>query len=374
MKPEQDFGEEAPLLQPEPAHDAEVDGDQPAGIVEEQVAGVHVGMKEAVAQRMAQETLDHLAPEVGQIDLRLLEPRMIAQRNAVDPFHGQHIVRGAIPVDRGHAKIRIVAGVLRHLRQRGRLQPQVHLHRHRARHGIDDLDQPQPPRFRRMGFGVMRDKEEIGEVAAEARGDIGPQHLHRDGGAHAVALGLAAMNLRDRGGGDRRTEARKRLRYRAFQRLRDDGFGLGLRERRQPVLQAFQVARHHDADHVGPGGEKLPEFQIGRTQPRQRARQPRAGFGAGALDDAGEPQRELSGRRHQARIDHAEHAFAREHETGAGEPRDVGKGRNHKRQPECNATMPPERLCQVTREKPAARIISANAPGLGNLRIDSTRY
>ena len=94
---------------------------------------------------------------------------MIAQRDAVDPFHGQDIVRGAVPVDGGHAKIRIVAGIFRHLGERGSLQPQVHLHRHRARHRIDDLDQPQPPRFRRIDFGLVRDKEEIGEVAAEAR-------------------------------------------------------------------------------------------------------------------------------------------------------------------------------------------------------------
>ncbi len=81
-------------------------------------------------------------------------------------------------------------------------------------------------------------------------------------------------------------------------------------------------------------------------------------------------QRKLSGRRHQARIDDAEHALARKHETGAGEPRDVGRSRDHKRQPECNATMPPERVCQLTREKPAERIISANAFGRGNLRIE----
>src|SRR5216683_3334312 len=43
---EENFGKEAPLLQAEPAHDAEIDGDQAAGIVEEQIAGVHVGMKE----------------------------------------------------------------------------------------------------------------------------------------------------------------------------------------------------------------------------------------------------------------------------------------------------------------------------------------
>ena len=53
---------------------------------------------------------------------------------------------------------------------------------------------------------------------------------------------------------------------RAFQRGRDHGFGLGLRERRQPVLQAFEVARQHDADHVGPGGEKLSELEIGRAR------------------------------------------------------------------------------------------------------------
>ena len=73
-------------------------------------------------------------------------------------------------------------------------------------------------------------------------------------------------------------------------------------------------------------------------------------------------------------IDGAEHALAREHETGAGKPRDVGGSRDHKRQPECSATMPPERVCQFTRAKPAARIISAKAFGRGNLRMDSTRY
>ena len=154
----------------------------------------------------------------------------------------------------------------------------------------------------------------------------------------------------------------------------DHGLGFALRKRRQPVLQAFQIARHRDADHVGPRRQKLSELEIGRAEPRQRARQPRAGFGAGPFDQPRQPQRELPGRRHQARIDDAEHAFAREHVSGADEPRDVGRRRNHKRQPECSATMPPERLSHFTREKPAARIISANALGLGNFRIDSTRY
>jgi hypothetical protein len=66
------------------------------------------------------------------------------------------------------------------------------------------------------------------------------------------------------------------LRQRPFQRLRDDGFGFLLCERRQPVLQAFEIARHRDADHVGTGREELPELEIGGPEPGQRARQPRA--------------------------------------------------------------------------------------------------
>ena len=172
---------------------------------------MHVGMEEAVAQRMAQKTLDHLAAEIGQVDLRLFETGVIGECNAVDPFHRQDIVGGAVPVDRRHAEVRIAARILRHLGERGRLQPQIHLHRDRALHGVDDLDQPQPARLRRIGFGLVGDKEEIGEVAAEARCHMGPQHFYRDRMTRTVPKHLATMHLRDRCRGDRRSKARKSL-------------------------------------------------------------------------------------------------------------------------------------------------------------------
>ena len=172
------------------------------------------------------------------------------------------------------------------------------------------------------------------------------------------------MHLRDRGRRHRRSEARKGLCYRAFQRGRDHGLRLGLRERRQPVLQGLEVARHPDADDVGAGREKLAELEIGGPHPLQRARKARSRLGAAALDQPRDLQRELSGRRHQRGIDGAEHALTCEHDAGAGQPRDVGERRDHKRQPECNATMPPESVCQLTRPKPAPRIMSANARGL----------
>src|SRR5262249_34106123 len=58
---EQNLGEEAPFLLPQPAHDAEVDRDQVARVVDEEIAGMHVGVEEAVAQRLAQKGLNHRA-------------------------------------------------------------------------------------------------------------------------------------------------------------------------------------------------------------------------------------------------------------------------------------------------------------------------
>ena len=95
--------------------------------VDEQVARMHVGMEEAVAQRMAQEGLDHGAPSAFRSWPGASSGAMALSGDAVDPFHGQHVAGGAFPVDGGHAEARIVARVLGHLRKGRGLQPQVHL-------------------------------------------------------------------------------------------------------------------------------------------------------------------------------------------------------------------------------------------------------
>ena len=152
----QDFGEEQPLLRAEPAHDAEIDGDEPAVVVDEQISRMHVGVKETVAQRVAEKRLDHGARELAQVEALGGEPRAIRQRRRIDPFQRQHVLAGAVPVDRGHAKIRIVLGVLGHFRERRRLQAKVHLDRDRAPQRVDHLDEPQPPRLGGKVFGVTR--------------------------------------------------------------------------------------------------------------------------------------------------------------------------------------------------------------------------
>ena len=59
----------------------------------------------------------------------------------------------------------------------------------------------------------------------------------------AVDFDFRAVHLRDRRGGDGGTEARIGRVQRLVQRGSDDGFRLGLRERRHLVLQALEIAR-----------------------------------------------------------------------------------------------------------------------------------
>ena len=69
----EDFREEAALRRAEPAHDAEVDRDQPAAVVDEQISRMHVGVEEAVAQRVPQEGLHQPARKRLEIEALGLE-------------------------------------------------------------------------------------------------------------------------------------------------------------------------------------------------------------------------------------------------------------------------------------------------------------
>ena len=237
----QDFGEEQPLLGAEPAHDAEVDGDQPAVIVDEQISRMHVGVKEAVAQRVAEKCLDQRAGELRQIETLGSQPRAVGQRRGVDPFQRQHFLGGAVPIDRRHAEIRIVLGVLGHLRERRRLEAEIHLDHDRAPQRLDHFDEPQPPRLGGKILGVPRGEGEGARSAWKRRSTPGRSTLTATARGPPAVATVAAMHLRDRGGGDRRAEARKHRFERLAERGGDRRFGLALRERRHLVLQPLEI-------------------------------------------------------------------------------------------------------------------------------------
>src|SRR5476651_665570 len=73
-----------PLLRLQSPHDSEIDRDQPAVVIDEQIARMHVGVEKAIAQRMTQESLDHRASKLRQIEAFLLEFRAVGKWRAVD--------------------------------------------------------------------------------------------------------------------------------------------------------------------------------------------------------------------------------------------------------------------------------------------------
>ena len=286
---EQDLGQEAALFGPQPSHDAEVDRDQTAVVVDEQIAGMHVGVEEAIAQRVPQEALEHSVAERRQIEAAGLERGAVIEWRAVDPFQRQYLTRGAVPVHRRHAEVQVRAGILRHLGERGRFQPEIHFHRHRAGERRHRFDRPQSLRFDRQAFRLARGVEEGIEIEFEAALDVGPQDFHRHRLVDAFLRDLRPMYLRDRGGGDGGPEAGINVRHRLAESGGDHGFRLTLRKRRHLVLQAFEIARDGSADHVGPGGEKLAELDVSRSELGERGGEPaRAVFCRGAFDQAGE--------------------------------------------------------------------------------------
>jgi hypothetical protein len=319
-----------PFLLPQPAHDAEVDRDQFAGVVDEEIAGMHVGVEEAVAQRLAQKGLNHRAGEAREVEALGLEPGAVGERRGLDPFEREHVARGAVPVDRGHAEIGIVLGVLGHFRERGRLEAQIHLDRDRAAQRLHYLDEPQPARFRGQLLGGARGEDEGVEIDLEAPLDARPQHLHRHRAAAAIGCDRGAMYLRDRSGRHRRPERGEQLADRLAQRGFDGALGLDLRERRHLVLQRLEIARQADADHVRPRGQELAELHIAGAEAGERGRQAVRRHAAGwPLDQPRHAHGGTRRRRQQRGVDAAENALACTHETGVAETDEMGDGVDH---------------------------------------------
>ena len=112
----------------EPSHDAEIDRDQHAVLTHEQVARVHVGVKETVLEHLAEKGRRGSANDALQVMLRCHERVDVIHRDAGDPLGRQDASTGALPVDPGHSVSRVVLKILpQFLRRRG-FHPQIHFH------------------------------------------------------------------------------------------------------------------------------------------------------------------------------------------------------------------------------------------------------
>jgi hypothetical protein len=322
----ENLGQEAPLLFAEPAHDAEVDGDKAALLVDEEIALMHVGMEKAVAHGVTQEGLQHMGAELLEVVAFRRHALEIGERRAIDPFERQHLARRAVPVDMRHANIGVVRDILAEFRRRRRFEAEVGFELHRAGERVDDLDHPQAPAFRRPAFGEARDEIHVAQVARELALDPRSQDFHRDLARLAVVESGGHVHLRHRSRGDGLAETDEDFVDRPAQRFLDDRHGLLLAEGRHAVLKRGQRVGDLAADDIRSRRQKLAELHIGGADLRERAHQRRACVLALAGgEEIGETHQRRRGGRQQIGVERREDALARQNITGARQSEEIAR-------------------------------------------------
>ncbi len=275
QKADQHIGEVIAGLPVEPAHDAEIDHRERAVRIDEQIAGMLVGVKKSVAEHLLEKRRRGVAQQIGDRMAGGDQRAAVVDPDAGDPLGGQHAMPGAPPIDLRYAKARIAGEVFAQLGSGRRLVAQIHLDLDRLRQRLDHLDRLQAAQRRPGALDQPRQPQEQVEIASEGAGDARPQHLDRD----LLPLGRhREMDLRDRcrgdcglvEGGEQAGEGLSELGL-------DQRAGLRPWKRRQAVLQPREVFGDLVAQKVGAGRQDLAELDEARTHLAERGGQTLAG-------------------------------------------------------------------------------------------------
>ena len=263
--------------------------------------------------------------------------------------HRGHPPPGGGPDHRGHAEADVALGVGGELGRRRRLHAQVELALHDPLEMPDDRLRPQPPREGRQELDHPGGEVEGVDVAQEGALDARAQHLDR----HRLP-GRAqrrAVDLRQRGGGDRRLELGEDLVERLAELVLDRRPRLLHREGRQLVLQHRQLGGELGPDDVRPGREELAELDVGRPERRQRPQDRRLARVALVARATGTASRARArppaapAARRRPRAPSASRRCARRwRRCGSGARGCAGRASRQSFQAECSAAMPMERL------------------------------
>ena len=189
--------------------DAEVDRDVLAVVRrirrDEDVARVHVGVEEAVAEHLREEDLDAGARQALQVDARGLQLVDAPDRDAGHALHHQHLGLGGVPVDAGDHQERRVAEVAAQQRAVRGLAREVELVAEVLLELGDDRARLQALAVRPQPLDQHRRGVHQREVLLDHAGDRRAQHLDRDRRRRAAVLRrqLGEVHLRDRRARDR---------------------------------------------------------------------------------------------------------------------------------------------------------------------------
>jgi len=192
---------------------------------DEDVAGVHVGMEEAVAKHLGEEDLHAALGELAHIGVLPRQPGHVGHRDAVDALHHQHLRAAIVPVDLRHVEQRRAFEIALELAGVGRFAQQVQLVVDGLGVVVDDFHQVQTARVDGDALGAVGQHEQPGQILTDDRLEVRAHHLDH----HFLAgTQLGRMHLSHRGGGQRlAVEAGKDLPHRRTQLALDQRCGDG---------------------------------------------------------------------------------------------------------------------------------------------------
>lgn len=260
----------SPVRRPfvELADHAEVDEPDPAVRLDEEVAGVRIGVEGAVLEDHLQNEARGAFGERQPVDARRVERRPVVDLDPADALERQHAAAASLPEHRGNVHRRVVHEVARETLGVVCLAHVVELGPDGARELLGQADQIQLARA--LPAPARRDGEtpQDLEVALDLLDHSGPSHIHDDLGpvVEARRVGLADRRRSDR----RRVEGREEILERPPQLGLDDRADRREGLRRHLVLELRQLARVVGWEEVGARRGDLAGLHCGRAQVLER--------------------------------------------------------------------------------------------------------
>ena len=266
------------VLGSQAADDAAVDGDVLRGPrvhgADKNIAGVHVGVEEAVAEHLGEENLHATFGQHLHVGTLVGQGLKVGDLDPVDTLHHQHFGAAPVPVDLRHIHQRRAFEVAPQLTGVGRFAQQVEFVVNGFFVVADHIHRVQQAGVGAQALGGTGKDKEPGQIRADDRLEARAHHLDH----HFFAgLELGRVNLGHRGRG-------QRFDVETAEHLADFGAELffdqldrQLRVKRwHAVLQQHQLVGDIGGQQIAAGREDLPELDKDRPQVLQGQAQGRA--------------------------------------------------------------------------------------------------
>ncbi len=250
-----------------------------AGIVDEHedVAGVHVGMKEVVPEHLREKDLHAVFGKPADVGAGFAQARHVGDLHAADPLHDHDRGPAEVPMHRRHVQQRRVLEIAAQLRGVACFAHQVELIENGFRVFVHHFHGLEAAAAFPVRFGDARQLAQHLEIARDDGVHAGPQDLDHDfAGLRAIERDFRAqlrgVHLRDGSGGQRRFfENGEHLFGGAAIGAFDDGARHLAVERRHAILQLGEFVGDVDGQQVAPRRQRLAELHEDRV-PALRAR------------------------------------------------------------------------------------------------------